>query len=367
MKHLYQVDEAPCDTYLRERMDNVEPNEIRGAFKEVFSALQRGKALEQFSFIEGHYLLLCDGTGFFSSKNVHCKNCCEKHHRDGTVTYSHMMLGAVIAHPDHKEVIPLCPEPIVKTDGTKKNDCERNASKRLLADFRREHPHLPVILAEDGLAANAPHLRLCQKLDLRFITVVKPDGNKTLFDWLKGVSMSEHVVRDDHGRILEKARFYNGVPLNDANPDLEVNFVEYWTYDLKGNQTYHNTWVTDLEITINNVLDITKGGRARWKIENETFNTLKNQGYNFEHNYGHGYKNLSTIFAYLMMLAFLIDQAQQLCCGLFQALLTKLKSKGRLWHQLRAAFILFKIDSWTDLFQGLLYGRAEERLITNTS
>ena len=36
--------------------------------------------------------------------------------------------------------------------------------------------------------------------------------------------------------------------------------------------------------------------RARWKIENETFNTLKNQGYHFEHNYGHGEQHLSVVF-----------------------------------------------------------------------
>ena len=62
-----------------------------------------------------------------------------------------------------------------------------------------------------------------------------------------------------------------------------------------------------------------RGGRARWKIENETFNTLKNQGYQFGHNFGHGKQNLSTIFVMLMMLAFLVDQTQELCCPLFQA------------------------------------------------
>jgi len=120
LNSLYQVQRAPCETYLRERLDNIDPREIRGAFTQVFSILQRGKSLENFQFIEGHYLLLCDGTGFFSSKNVYCQNCCEKNHRDGTITYSHMMLGSVIAHPDHKDVIPLCPEPIMKTDGEKK-------------------------------------------------------------------------------------------------------------------------------------------------------------------------------------------------------------------------------------------------------
>ena len=56
-----------------------------------------------------------------------------------------------------------------------------------------------------------------------------------------------------------------------------------------------------------NVAAIMRAGRASWKVENETFNTLKNQGYHFEHNFGHGEKHLATVFANLMMLAFLID------------------------------------------------------------
>lgn len=57
-----------------------------------------------------------------------------------------------------------------------------------------------------------------------------------------------------------------------------------------------------------NVSTISKGGRARCKVENEIFNILKNQGYQFEHSFGHGNKNLNVIFAYLMLTAFLIDQ-----------------------------------------------------------
>lgn len=356
LESMYNIQRAPCDTQMRERLDQVAPEEIRGSFKKVFSSLQRGKALEQFQFIDGHYLLLSDGTGFFSSKTVHCENCCTKNHKDGSKTYHHQMLGAVIVHPDRKEVIPLCPEPIANTDGQKKNDCERNASKRLLSDIRREHPHLPLILAEDGLASNAPHLRLCQELNIRFITVVKPDGNKSLFEWLKGVERQRYEVYDDKGSCIHRMEFYNGVPLNDADPDLEVNYVEYWEYDSEGKQTYHNTWVVDLEVTNENVSLIAKGGRARWKVENETFNTLKNQGYKFEHNYGHGKKHLSTVFGMLMMLAFLIDQTQQLCCGLFQAAWKKCRAKTVLWEKIRNAFQMFKITSWIALYEAITQG-----------
>ncbi len=78
------------------------------------------------------------------------------------------------------------------------------------------------------------------------------------------------------------------------------------------------------------------GGRARWKIENETFNTLKNQGYGFGHNYGLGKNNLSTVFVLLMMLAFLVDQALQLCCVLFNEVWIKVKSKRQLWDDIRS-------------------------------
>ena len=98
------------------------------------------------------------------------------------------------------------------------------------------------------------------------------------------------------------------------------------------------------------------GGRARWRIENETFNTLKNQGYHFEHNFGHGYQHLSVVFAVLMMLAFLVDQVQQLCCPLFQAVWAKLGSKRRLWEKMRALFYAYALTSMRHLFEALWYG-----------
>lgn len=342
---------------MRERLDEIDPNDVRKSFTSVFSSLQRGKILEKYEFLDGKYLLLSDGTGFFSSKKIHCKNCCEKHHKkDGSITYYHQMLGAVIAHPNLKEVIPICPEPIMKEDGSTKNDCERNASERLLRDFRREHPHLPVIVVEDALSSNGPHLKLLKSLNMSFISVVKPDGNKSLFDWIKSFewgkesaiqdkSQREFLYKDLKGHT-RRFRFVNNIPLNDAHSDFKVNFIEYTEIDGLGNQIYHNTWITDIQITEKNAFTIARGGRARWHIENETFNTLKNQDYHFEHNFGHGYKNLSTVFARLMVLAFLIDQAEQICCGLFQGALDKLKGrKTYLWRRIKEFFCTYIILS----------------------
>jgi len=110
-----------------------------------------------------------------------------------------------------------------------------------------------------------------------------------------------------------------------------------------------------------------RGGRARWKIENETFNTLKNQGYQFEHNFGHGRKNLHTVFAFLMMLAFLIDQVQEAACGLFQKAMEHKKTRRAFWEAMRAFFYTYFVDSWQDLFAAMGPGFKGARLVINTS
>ena len=137
---IYGIQRVPCDTYMREILDPVSPKWLRPVFTSVFRQLQRGKALEPMTFLDGHYLLALDGTEYFSSKTIHCASCLHRVHRNGSITYAHQMLGAAIIHPDQRAVIPLMPEPIMNRDGTDKNDCERNAAKRFVAKLRQDHP-----------------------------------------------------------------------------------------------------------------------------------------------------------------------------------------------------------------------------------
>ncbi len=290
LRTLYGIKQAPSDTQMREIIDAVNPSSVRPVFKKIFSTLQRGKGLESYQYLGDHYLLSVDGTGFFSSNTVHCDSCCTKKNRSGAITYYHQLLGAVIVHPDQREVIPLAPEPITRQDGATKNDCERNAAKRLLPAVRREHPHLKIIVVEDALAANGPHIRLLQSLNMRFILGVKPGDHVALFQQVEErvgqQQVSEHTVTDEE-KVTHRFRWVNGVSLNQQHPDLKVNFLEYW--EEKDGQVQHFTWITDFILSAHNVFEIMKGGRSRWKVENETFNTLKNQGYPFEYNFGHGH------------------------------------------------------------------------------
>jgi hypothetical protein len=75
LQRVYGMKRVPCDTSMREILDPVDPESLRLLFKHVFRALQRGKALEDMVFVQGHYLLALDGTGYFSSPQIHCDSC----------------------------------------------------------------------------------------------------------------------------------------------------------------------------------------------------------------------------------------------------------------------------------------------------
>ena len=237
LRSLYGIERAPSDTALRERLDEVDPRQLRPVFKRVFALLQRGKGLEGFTCLDGHSLLSVDGTGYFSSSSVHCAHCCEK---------------------------------------------------------------------------------------------------------------------------------LNDVPLNDTHFELEVNFLEYWETRPNGREQ-HFAWVTDLPIDDANVMALMGAARARWRIENETFNTLKNQGYCFEHNFGHGKKHLATVFAYLMMLAFLIDQSQQRGCAVFRKARHKAERAGYFWERVRALFLHLPLADWETLYQAIVFGYRGELVVHDTS
>lgn len=357
LRQVFGIEQIPSDTQMRTILDEVEPEDIRPAFKGVVRELERGKVLADMVFMGGYYLASLDGTGYFKSQQVHCAACLQRQNKKtGEITYTHQMLGGAIVHPERKVVIPLAPEPIIRQDGESKNDCERNAAKRFLAKLRQDYPRLPFIIVEDALSANAPHIAELKRHKLRFILGVKPGDHKYLFDYVAQAHLGGQTTEFEVQKkgITHRFRFLNDVPLNESNPEVRVNFLEYW--EIKGGKTQHFTWITDFTISRYNAFDLMRGGRARWKIENETFNTLKNQGYHFEHNFGHGHNHLSVVFAQLMMLAFAVDQAQQLACQFFQAAWAKVGSKRLLWERLRSLFYELPFDSMTAIWRAIAYG-----------
>jgi len=357
LQRVFGMQQIPSDTQMRTILDEVDPGDIRPLCKGVVKELQRGKVLAAMVFMGRYYLASLDGTGYFKSQQVHCTSCLQRQNKKtGEITYTHQMLGGAIVHPERQAVIPLAPEPIIRQEGESKNDCERNAAKRFLAKLRQDYPRLSFIIVEDALSANAPHIAELKRHNLRFILGEKPGDHKYLFAYVaqaRAAGQTTEFEIEKEG-VTHRFHFLNDVPLNESNPEVRVNFLEYW--EIKGGKSQHFTWITDFTISRYNAFDLMRGGRARWKIENETFNTLKNQGYHFEHNFGHGHNHLSDVFAHLMMLAFAVDQAQQLACQFFQAAWAKVGSKRMLWERLRSLFYELPFDSMTAIWRAIAYG-----------
>lgn len=361
---LYGIKRVPCDTYLRERLDSHDLSIIREAFSKLFALMQRGKTLEMWKFIDNKYLISLDASGFFSSNNVKCQYCCEKIFNKGTdrqtTLYHHQMLVGSIVSPDMKQVIPVEFEPVIKEDGSKKNDCEKNCAKRWLKLFRNYHPHLPAIIVADALYANAPFIKELEQKRCSYILVAKEDDHKYLYEYFwdgegDDIEEFERDIRDKNGIIIKnhKYRFMNNVPLNTTNQDLKVNVLYFEEFDLKKQKQTKWLWVTDILITKANAKLIMQGGKSRWKIENETFNTLKNQGYNFEHNFGHGYRGLSNLFAGLMLLAFYIDQILEALNLEFKQVIKKYGSRSNAFEKIRNIFFIFIITSYERLYEAI--------------
>lgn len=246
-------------------------------------------------------------------------------------------------HPDQETVIPFAPEAIEKD--ASKNDCELNAAKRLLNHIKTDHTKLPILIVVDALYANAPFVKLLESLGFSYIIGVKEADHHALFS-----SVQDKIFTDENNEFkyydnkLKRTRgfrFINNLTLNKSNPDLLVNFLEYWETGENDNFIVYFAWITDVHLTKDNSFQIMKSGRARWKVENEVFNTPKNQGYNLEHSYGHGKQHLATIFAMLTMLAFLIDQVQECCCELFQQSKDRFRTRAYLWDKMRALFLSY--------------------------
>ena len=367
LKSIYNISQVPSDTQMRDIINEIDSKEIKPVFHKVFRRLQRSKELHKFHFMGDYYLISGDGTEYFKSEKLQYNNCLKRKKRNDVIEYYNQLYGAAIVHPDIKQVIPLAPEAILDEDGSTKQDCERNASKRWLKDFKKDHPKLKAIIIEDSLSSNAPHIKTIRELNFEFILGVKNGDHKFLFNHVaeqkKNDKVIEHtIIEGDKTHVFS---YINNVPLNASNKDVKINFIEYWEINNKTGKKQHFSWVTSFELTKKNIYDIMRGGRARWKIENETFNTLKNQGYHFDHNFGHGDKFLSTNFVLLMMLAFLIDQTCEISCNLFRAALKVAETRRYFWEKIRRLFDSFLFDSMNQIYEAIYYGIEKPVVIFN--
>jgi hypothetical protein len=354
LKTLFEVSDIPKDTQLRDVLDEIAYERLEDVFSDYFFQLQRGKHLEGYQFMPGKYLITIDGSGYFSSEKVHCAGCLLKSSKkSGKTRYHHQILQATLVHPTKKQVIPLAPEAIKNVDGSDKQDCEINAGKRLIEKIRMAHPKLGIIIVGDGLYSKQPFIEDLKTHGMSFILVAKPDDHRIMMEWVSEQRQLGEVSYLEFKDLKGRQHVYewiNDVPLNGNQDSVSVNYFSYRLI-VDGETTYKNSWVTDIGIDQNNVSHLVRGGRSRWKIENEGFNTLKNQGYHLEHNFGHGEKHLSMNFFLLNILAFFMHQILELTDLLYQRCRAKFSSRIEYWNQLRCTIRIMLFEEWEDLMR----------------
>ncbi len=352
---LFGMTDIPSESQFRERLDKMDSEIYRPIFNALFEQIRRDKAMEQYKLPlteQGVYYVPIDGTTYHSSKKISCDCCLTQTHKNGTVTYKHAVLQGAIVHPGIAQVIPLMPEAIKNTDGQEKQDCEQNAAKRFLEQLKKDHPRLPILIGGDDLFSRVPIFDMLKQHGMHGIFTCKEGSHNHLFKQLDELlEWSWHIVEETTGvkkikKIQHCYRWRNQVPLN-AQPNAPlVNVIEYQSVDEVGEIIFRNVWVTDLEVNADNIELLVSVGRSRWKIENECFNTLKNQGYQIEHNFGHGKQHLSFNMYLSVLLAFFMHQILELTDAAFRACRQRFGSKKQLWDTIRTAINLFVFPQW---------------------
>jgi hypothetical protein len=343
---------------MREILDGVQPEFLRALLPKLFEKMRRAGWAEQYKTRvpsgknEGsYYTMVLDGMEYFRSSEIHCPGCLKKEDsKSGQTDYCYWVVGATLVKAGSHRILPLDVEEVRNTDGQEKQDCELNAGKRMIERVRKEHPQLPLIVLGDDLYSHEPYVMLLIEKRMHFVLVAKPDSHSELIEWVEKLDLEGECVKgtweEGYGKKYRKYeyRIAEIVPLK-AKGKVDVNYVEVWERDQKGKLLYHNSWVTDLEVNAENVAVIVQIGRSRWKIENEQFNIHKNHGYEIEHNYGHGKKNLSMVFYLLNLLAFVSHLILELGDRLYQRC-RKQETLRETWLILRTMMRTMLFDSW---------------------
>jgi len=256
-------------------------------------------------------------------------------------------------------VVPLEPAFVAPQDGHEKQDCESRAARRWLASHGPRYARLNPVYLGDDLYACQPVCEAVLESSGHFLFVCKPASHPTIEEYLTGIELSERVEKVKRGRewIVHRYRWLRDVPLRGDAKALKVNWLGIEILNKAGEVTYRNSFITDLPVDASNVAELAACGRARWKIENESFNTLKTKGYNLEHNFGHGKQNLSAVLATLNLLAFAVHTVCDLAKGAWRQALDRIGPRMRFFQHLRTLTDYEVFPSWAHLLEKMAFPR----------
>ena len=358
---LFGLEKIPSDQQIRNILDVITANTLNIVFVKIYQFLQLGKHLKSYERLCGNLLICLDGTQYHSSTKISCECCNTRNHRNGKTTYSHTAILPVIAAPNCQEVISLPPEFVVPQDGHQKQDCETAAAKRWISAHHQMFKGQPVTLLGDDLYSRQPMCQHSLDAGMNFIFTCLPSSHPSLYAWLEHLEKNDKLeclsTKHQQGktRQIYNYRFVNQIPLREEQPAMLVNWVELTILNSDdGSVIYHNSFITNHFINLDNVAEVIASARVRWKTENENHNILKTKGYNLEHNFGHGQKHLSSTLLTLNLLAFLFHSVLHLLDSSYQQIRRKRVTRRGFFQDVLSLTKYFLFESWQHLIDFML-------------
>jgi hypothetical protein len=361
VQNLFDVGGIPSDNQIRNIVDEIEPSVITPVFNETLKVAQQSGVVNEYRVLDGGVLLAIDGVWYFSSSKIRCPHCLTKKVKDKEgqeyTEYYHAGLAGALVKPGSNKVLPVAPEIIRNTDGEKKQDCELVAGKRWLQAHEDEYKWLKPTLLGDDLYSNRPFCEKAAEKGWGFIFTCREDTHKWLTETIENSYLKEIQEIKWDGRkkkqIVYTWRYLNGAPIRYDEQDPFM--VNYFSLDIRAEGAkkadYHSSWITNKTITDMNVAYLAECGRARWKIENEHNNVLKNRGYNLEHNFGHGVSNAADIFFLLNLLALQFHTILEYCDLEYQQTYTIFPVRVAFFEALRVLIRRRYFASWARFLQ----------------
>ena len=347
----FKKGEIPTPNQIRNVLDDIPPESFYKTIDKAVDVLEEEDVLKKFKFFNGGYLIALDGTQYYHSENISCSKCSTKKSK-GVTHYHHNMVCASIVSTEIKEAIPLNCEFIVPQDGNDKQDSENAAIKRWLKQNGiKYHKYNPIVVGDDLLSNHIVCSAILEQ-NYHFILVCKESSHKTLYEYINGIILEKHktIKTKKYKKFEYHFKYVNQVPIRDGEDALLVNWLEVTEIKKStGEVTYKNNFISDITLNHGNVYDIALGGRAKWRIENENNNTLKTKGYRFSHNYGHGKSFLSSVFATLIIIAFLFHTIMSMTCKYYKNAREKFSARTHFFNMIRSLAQMFVFDSWNHL------------------
>jgi len=276
--------------------------------RKMVQRLIRMKALDH-GRLMGHFLVVVDGSGQLRFNQRHCPHCLEQVHGEQTL-YFHNVLEAKLVTPEGL-AISLESEFIENADPkASKQDCEMKAFARLAERLKKNYPQLLLCLCFDALYANGTVMDLCRKNHWKYFITFKEGSLPALWQEYQSLlplcprNRKAHTTAEGAHQTFAWVEQLEHV--DDRKRHHRVNAFQ--CQEKLNGETRFFAWLTNFSIRSDNVAALgNRGGRCRWKIENEGFNLQKNSGFNLEHAYSTGQLQIKNFYV-LLQIAHLILQ-----------------------------------------------------------